>query len=159
VCGVLALLFIVIPALEIFVIIEVGGMLGALPTLGIIIVTGIAGAALAKHQGFAALRKLQESASEGRELGQSIASAALVLVAGVMMLTPGFITDTAGILLLVPPIRALAARRLVAWGRSRVSAGVVVGGFPQGQAGGFPPGPRPPDDSEDDPPPPGVIDV
>jgi UPF0716 protein FxsA len=151
VCGILALLFIVVPALEILVIIEVGGILGALPTLGVIIVTGIAGAALAKHQGFAAMRQLQGSMGEGREIGLSMVSAALVLVAGVMMLTPGFITDTAGILLLIPPVRRVVARRLVAWGQRRVvSGGVVMGGFPP-----------PPDRRDDDvdPPPPGVIDV
>ncbi|HUH00464.1 MAG TPA: FxsA family protein [Kofleriaceae bacterium] len=149
-CGILALLFIVVPALEILVIIEVGGILGALPTLGVIIVTGLAGAALAKHQGLAAMRQVQGSMGEGREMGLSMVSAALVLVAGVMMLTPGFITDTAGILLLVPPVRRVAARRLVAWGRRRVvTGGVVMGGFP-------PPERR---DDDLDPPPPGVIDV
>lgn len=151
-CGVLALLFIVVPALEILVIIEVGGLLGALPTLGIIIATGIAGAALARHQGFAAMRQLQGSMMEGHEMGASMASAALVLVAGVMMLTPGFLTDATGILLLIPPIRAVVARRLVAWGKKRVVTGnVVMGGF-------GPPGQRN-DDDADDPPPPGVIDV
>ncbi len=163
-CGVLALLFIVVPALEIYVLIKVGGIIGALPTIGVIIATGLIGAALAKHQGFAAVRKVQQSMLEGREVGTSLVGAALVLVAAVFMVTPGFVTDVTGILLLLPPFRALVAPVVLRWGRSRFTSGVIID---PGQMGGpmggpFPPGygQPPADDSDDhDPPPPGVIDV
>lgn len=148
VCGVLALLFIGVPAVEIYVLIKVGAIVGALPTLGIIIVTGMVGAALAKQQGMAALRKAQHSLMAGDEIGNSLVEGALVLVAAVLMLTPGFITDFVGIGLLLPPVRAIAARRIIAWGATRVHSNVVIGGFP---------GYEPRDD--DDEPPPGVIDV
>jgi UPF0716 protein FxsA len=158
VCGVLALLFIAVPALEIYVIIQVGGLVGPLATVGIIFATGIAGAALAKHQGFAAVRRMQEAMASGREIGRSMAEAALVLVAAVLMVTPGFLTDGVGIALLIPPIRALVAARLVIWGQQRVAhQTVVIGGFPQqpevgdDEAGA--------DQDRHDPPPPGVIDV
>ncbi len=150
-CGVLAALFIGVPALEIFVLIKVGGVIGALPTLGIIVLTGMVGAALAKHQGMAALRRVQHALAAGEEIGNSLVEAALVLVAGVLMLTPGFLTDLTGIALLLPPIRALAAAQVVKWGARRVQRTVVFGDF----ADFSPPG----DDDDEDPPPPGVIDV
>ena len=154
-CGVLALLFIAVPALEIYLIITVGGWLGPLPTLGVIVATGIAGAALAKHQGLATLGKLQQSMAEVREVGQSMAEAALVLVAGVMMLTPGFVTDAVGIALLIPPLRRVVAARIVDTARQRMQQrAVIIETY--GAAVGYP------DDGDDDtgePPPPGVIDV
>ena len=160
-CGVLALLFIVVPALEIYVLIKVGGIIGPLPTVGIIIGTGMAGAALAKHQGFAAVRKVQRAMMEGREVGGSLVGAALVLVAAVFMVTPGFITDTVGILLLLPPVRALIAPVIVRWGARRFISGVVIdpGMYNGHMPDDMPPGARRDDDDEADPPPPGVIDV
>lgn len=151
-CGVLALLFIAVPALEIYLIITVGGWLGPLPTLAIIIATGIAGAALARHQGLATIRRLQQSMSEMRQIGTSMAEAALVLVAGVLMLTPGFLTDAVGLALLVPPVRRAVAARLVVYGQSRVQAHTIT--IEDLRAG--PAGDR---DDEHGPPPPGVIDV
>ncbi len=154
-CGVLAFLFIGVPALEIYVLIKVGGILGALPTLGIIVATGVAGAALAKHQGLAAVKQVQLSLSSGDRIGRSLVEAALVLAAGLLMLTPGLITDAVGLSLLLPPVRAVVAARIVAWGASRVSSSTVVMGDMRdpGFGGGWS------DDDEDDPPPPGVIDV
>ncbi len=147
----LALLFIVVPALEIYLIIQVGQAFGALTTLGIIIATGVIGAALAKRQGLSAVQRMQRAMAEGQQIGSSLAEAALVLVAGVLMLTPGFITDVTGILLLLPPVRAVVARGLVKWGASRVQTVVFVD-----PTGGPTAGPH---DDEHDPPPPGVIDV
>jgi len=161
VCGILALLFIVVPALEIYVLIKVGGIIGALPTIGIIVGTGLTGAALAKHQGFAAVRKVQQSLSEGKEVGNSLTGAALVLVAAVLMVTPGFITDAVGILLLLPPTRALIAPLVLRWGKSRFHSAMVIEGGEQGPFPG-PFGGQPfqqDHDDEEDPPPPGVIDV
>lgn len=156
VCGVLALLFIAIPALEIYLIIAVGGWLGALPTVGIIFATGIAGAALAKHQGLATIRRLQASMQALDEVGRSMAEAALVLVAGVLMLTPGFLTDITGILLLIPPVRALVAERLVEYGRARMQMRTMTIDDLRGAG----PAAAPEAERDDvEPPPPGVIDV
>ncbi len=149
-CGVLALLFIVVPALEIYLIIQVGQAFGALTTLGIIIATGVIGASLAKRQGLSAVQRMQQAMAEGQQIGSSMAEAALVLVAGVLMLTPGFITDITGILLLLPPVRAVVARGLVKWAASRVQTVVFVD--PRDVVGQD-------DHDEHDPPPPGVIDV
>jgi UPF0716 protein FxsA len=155
VCGILALLFIVVPAMELYILIKVGGSIGAFNTIGIIVVTGFVGAALAKHQGFAAIRKMQQAMMEGRRIGTSLVSGALVVFAGALMLTPGFVTDSIGLLLLVPPIRAVAAGAIVKWGETRVVTTTTIppqyrdpGGFQRDQ-----------DEDDHDPPPPGVIDV
>jgi UPF0716 protein FxsA len=155
VCGVLALLFIAVPAVEIYLIIKIGSLIGAGATFGVIILTGIAGAALARTQGFAAMRSVQESLTRGDRIGTSLAGAALVLVAGVMMLTPGFLTDICGLALLVPPIRHRVAGVVVRNAAGRVVTHIDVnlpGAGPGRRAGNS-------NDDESDPPPPGVIDV
>lgn len=141
-CGVLALLFLVVPALEIFVVLQVGSLFGVWPTLAVIAATAVAGAWLTKTQGLWAVRKLQEAMLTGRELGDSLVAAALVLVAGVIMLTPGFITDILGFVLLIPPARAAIARALRRRLEGRMSRGGVVI-FGPGMPGG--PGARGPD--------------
>ncbi len=152
-CGLLALLFIVVPAVEIFVILQVGGWIGLWPTLALIIVTALAGAWLTQHQGFAAVRQLQESMLTGSRIGTSLIHAALVLAAGVVMLTPGFVTDAIGLFLLIPQGRELVARRLRKSLENRVARGDVMI-FPMGRARR--PGSR---DDDDDGRPPPVIDV
>ncbi len=166
VCGVLALLFIGVPALEIYVLIKVGAVFGLLTTMGIIIATGMAGAALAKRQGTVAMRQIQQSLMEGERIGRSMVEAALVLVAGVMMLTPGFLTDAVGLSLLVPPIRSMVAGAVVRWGEGRVTTQVGLGGFHvggpfgPGEQGPFGPGVQGPQTADDDPDDgPDVIDI
>ncbi len=146
VCGVLALLFVLIPALEMLLLIEVGEQLGAGWTLAIILATGLVGAALAKQQGLEALRSLREASARGRQVGHSLAEAALVLVAAVLLLTPGFCTDALGLALLVPALRRAVAERLVRRLAARMTAAALVEVA----------NPRRRDDDE---PPPGVIDV
>ena len=147
-CGVLALLFLVVPATEIYLIIEVGGFLGTMPTLAIIAVTAVLGAALAKSQGLAVLRQLQQAMASGQGTGLTIVEGCLVLVAGVTLLAPGFLTDSIGLALLVPPVRRAIAKHLA--GKVNVVSPMGMGGvsseFYQGS-------------DDDDLPPPGVIDV
>lgn len=152
VCGVLALLFLIIPATEIYVILRVGSLLGAGPTLAVIAVTAVVGAALAKSQGTAVLRQLQTSMAEGKGTGTAIVEGVLVLVAGVTLLAPGFITDAVGLALLLPPVRAVIARRLAA----KIQVGGMAG-MPNMPSNMYSPGDQTQD--ADDPPPPGVIDV
>ncbi len=143
-CGVLALLFLIIPALEIYVIIEVGGLLGTWATLAVIGVTAILGASLAKSQGVAVLTRLKDSMTSGEGTATAMVEGVLILVAGVTLLAPGFITDAVGLALLIPPIRGAIANHFA----GKMAAGVmnqVKPGFHQG--------------GDDDPPPPGVIDV
>ncbi len=151
--GLLALAFIAMPILEIWLILEIGGQLGLLNTIGVIIVTAVVGAALAKHQGLAALQKVQRALQTGEQVGTSMIEAALILVAAVMMLLPGFVTDGMGILLLLPPTRKLVAAVIARRFANRAQS-FVVGSFdPMGMGGVYG------DDDDRDPPPPGVIDV
>lgn len=123
----LLLLFTVIPFVELFLLLEVGRRVGALPTLGLVIATGVLGAALARAQGFAALQRIQREMAEGRMPAGALLDGVLILVAGVLLITPGVLTDAVGLLLLVPPGRALVARGLARWARGRVQ---VIHGFP-----------------------------
>lgn len=149
VCGLLALLFLVVPAIEIYLIVVVGGVIGPAATLAIVAVTAVVGAALARRQGLEVLRRLQESMATGRGIERSLAEGALVLVAGVLLLTPGFATDAVGLALLAPPVRRWAAGRILQ--RARRSSRIVF--VPMASS------PFPEQVEKDDPPPPGVIDV
>lgn len=152
VCGLLAALFIAVPALEIYVILEVGGRLGSLATLAIIVLTGLLGASLARHQGLAAMRELRASLAHGEAVGRSLVAGVLVLIAAAFLLTPGFVTDAVGFTLLVPPVRHLVAELIA----RRYAAQLAVRGFGAVVDPGLD-GRNRPDDH--DPPPPGVIDV
>jgi UPF0716 protein FxsA len=109
---ILVLAFIVVPLAELAVIIAVGNLLGLLPTLVLLLAISIAGAWLAKREGLAAWRRFQLAVAEGRVPTVEVADGAMVLLAGALLLTPGFLTDVVGVLLLLPPTRA-AVRRLV----------------------------------------------
>lgn len=99
-------ILLIVPLIEIALFIELGGLIGLWPTIGIVILTAVAGAVLLRLQGIAALRELQSRLGEGRDPGLVIAHGAMILVAGVLLLTPGFFTDAVGLLLLVPAVRA-----------------------------------------------------
>jgi UPF0716 protein FxsA len=132
----LFLLFTVVPVVELYLLIKVGGLIGALPTIAIVLVTGAAGASLARWQGLAALQEIQRAMNEGRVPGQELLAGVLVLAGGLLLVTPGLITDVTGLLLLVPPVRRLVARGLAGYFRHRIE--VHVGGF--GVPPGFGPG-------------------
>ena len=106
-------LFIGLPVLEIWLLIEVGGSIGLLPTLAVCVVTGVVGAWLARAQGGHVLRRVQERVARGEVPARELVDGLLILVAGVLLMTPGFVTDIAGVLLLLPPVRALVRH----WGQ------------------------------------------
>jgi UPF0716 protein FxsA len=103
----LVLLFIVVPVAEIYVIIQVGEAIGALPTVGLLVLDAFLGAALWRHQGRAAWRRFNQALAEGRVPGREVFDGAMVILGGALLLTPGFITDVIGALLLIPPTRSL----------------------------------------------------
>ncbi|MCB2127760.1 MAG: FxsA family protein [Rhodobacteraceae bacterium] len=107
-------LFVMVPMIEIALFIKVGGLIGLWPTLGIVIVTAIAGSYLVRVQGLAVLGRLRETLQDMSDPSEPIAHGALILVSGVLLLTPGFFTDTVGLLLLVPGLRAALIRRIAA---------------------------------------------
>ena len=103
----LILLFTIIPLVELAILIEIGRWLGLLPTLIIVIGTGILGAALAQHQGFKVITDIRNSLSIGRVPKEELLDALLILIGGVVLLTPGLMTDILGFLLLIPHSRVV----------------------------------------------------
>ncbi len=137
----LVLLFILVPIAEIYLIIQVGQAIGALPTVAILIVDSIVGAWLLRHQGRRAWTSFSETLAAGRVPHREILNGALVIFGGALLLTPGFLTDIVGLLLLIPPTRHVIGRgitRLVLR-RGPLRWGTVV----VQQAGRRPPPPRP----------------
>lgn len=106
----LVLLFILVPIAEIYLIIQVGQAIGPLPTVALLIVDSIVGAWLLRHQGRRAWTSFNEALAAGRMPHREILSGALVIFGGALLLTPGFLTDIAGLLLLIPPTRRVIAR-------------------------------------------------
>jgi UPF0716 protein FxsA len=102
----LVALFIVIPLVEIAVIIQVGDWLGIVNTIGLLILVSVVGAWLVKQQGLGVLRRIRDQQQAGQVPAAAVFDAALILVAGALLLFPGFVTDAVGLLLLLPPVRA-----------------------------------------------------
>jgi UPF0716 protein FxsA len=118
--AILALLFIVVPIAELALIIKVGSYLGVWPTIGLLIAISVGGAWLVKWQGIFTLRRIQVELAGGRLPTRQLVDGALIILAGALMLTPGFLTDIAGILLLIPPTRIAVRSALMRRFRGRV---------------------------------------
>lgn len=103
----LVLLFIAIPVVEIYVLIQVGEEIGALWTIGLLVLVSVVGAWLAKREGIGVWTRMQQQVSSGRVPAIELVDAFLILLAGALLLTPGFVTDVLAVVLLVPPTRAL----------------------------------------------------
>ena len=101
----LFLAFTIIPIIEIYLLIEIGSMFGALTAVTLVILTGFLGAFLARMQGLQTLYRIQESLREGRMPSGELLDALLIVIAGLVLLTPGFLTDSVGFLLLIPATR------------------------------------------------------
>jgi UPF0716 protein FxsA len=160
----LLLLFTVVPAIEIGLFVVVGGKLGLLNTLAVVLLVGVAGAALARAEGARVLLEIRDALAAGRMPTRELAEGALVVAAGALLLTPGFFTDILALLLLIPGSRHIAMALLMRWFEGRLQAGVAAGaaGGGQGQAGGGPwiisignprPGPMAGPDADGDGPP------
>ncbi len=110
------LAFLIVPILEIYLLITVGGWIGVLPTIGLIILTAILGSMLLRQQGLATLREAQRSMAQGAVPAKSLLDAVFLAVGGVLLLTPGFFTDAIGFACLLPAGRSwlvkLALRRV-----------------------------------------------
>lgn len=106
------LILLALPILEIAVFILVGGQIGVLPTIGLVLLASIAGGILLRIQGFGALRRIQRDMEENRDPGREIAHGAMIMLAGILLLIPGFITDLVGLLLFIPLVRDFAWRFL-----------------------------------------------
>lgn len=110
----LALLFVTVPLAELALLVWVGRRMGLVPTVALVVATGLAGAALARWQGLATLARFRAALDAGRLPHGELVDGTLILVAGAVLLTPGLLTDVAGFLLLVPPVRRLVRERTMA---------------------------------------------
>ena len=164
-------LFVAVPLIEIALFIQVGGLIGLWPTLAIVLLTAIVGTALMRSQGAQAWAEVQRAFAELRDPSRPLAHGVMILIAGMLLLTPGFFTDTVGLLLLVPAVRDAVMRYLarhvqvtrVQMGGTRREAhrppygeGVIDGDYVveerDGEAGRRAPPDLPPEIDEDQPP-------
>jgi UPF0716 protein FxsA len=116
----LVVLFIVVPIVELYVIIQVGQAIGVLWTIALLLADSILGSVLMRSQGRAAWRRFNQAVAAGRIPAREVLDGVLVIFGGALLLTPGFVTDVFGLLLLLPPTRALVRRLLVARFAGRV---------------------------------------
>lgn len=108
----LFLAFTIIPAVELYLIIRVGNLLGPWQTVAFILGTGILGAYLAKREGLSVLRTVVSEAQQGFPSGTRIIEGVLVAAGAILLITPGVLTDITGILIILPPVRRFLAPRL-----------------------------------------------
>jgi len=130
----LFLLFTLVPLIELSLLIEIGKRIDVWPTLALVIVTGVIGAALAKHEGLRTLNHIRTDLNAGHLPADRLVDALLILIAGALLVTPGILTDGIGFLLLLPPFRSLVREHL----KKRFQSKFVIM-----HPGGFH---RPPDD-------------
>jgi UPF0716 protein FxsA len=125
----LVVALLVLPLVELWVILQVAGQIGAAATLLCLVAISLLGAWLVKREGLGVWRRLQTQLQQRRSPHIEVVDGFLLLVAGVLLLAPGFITDVVGLLLLLPPVRAVARRPVLSWARRRVQSQrlVVIG--------------------------------
>ena len=117
----LILLLTIVPIVELALLIELGRATSTFFTIGVIILTGVVGAILARMQGLAVWRRIRAEMSRGQLPGDSLLDGAMILVAAALLVTPGLLTDATGFLLLAPPTRAVFRRVLKAWVKRRIA--------------------------------------
>lgn len=118
----LLILFILVPITEIFVLIKVGQVAGALPTVGMILLTAVIGLALLRQQGYSAIARAKQKMEQGTMPAGEMVEGLFLAVGGALLLTPGFITDFIGFCCLIPGVRRL----IIGWGFARMLKGRVV---------------------------------
>lgn len=136
--AILVVLFIVVPILELWVIIEVGSLIGVLPTLALLLADAVLGSLLLRHQGRGAWQRFNQAIAERRFPAREVADGLLIAIGATLLLTPGFLTDIVGAIFLIPPTRALVRRLMRGWATRRF----LLVGVPAGAAYRSAAGPR-----------------
>ena len=122
----LFVLFLIVPVIEIYLLIKVGSFIGAVPTVAALLLISLAGAWLVRHQGFHILARIQAELGQGRLPAAELLDGALVLVGGVLLLTPGFFTDFLALFFLIPASRAVIKQALGIWLQRKLSRGQFI---------------------------------
>lgn len=122
----LFILFIIIPVIELYLLIKVGSIIGALPTVALILSISLAGAWLVRHQGLRILLRVQSEMMQGKLPAGELVDGALVLVGGVLLAAPGFFTDFLGLFFLIPLTRSIIKKVTILWLQRKLSQGVVT---------------------------------
>lgn len=133
----LFLSFLAVPVLEIYVILQIGGFIGTWPTVALLVADSVLGAWIVRREGLRAWRSLQNTMLAGAVPDRALADAALVLVGGAMLLTPGFVTDVFGFVMVLPLTRPAVRGALSAYAKRRLRARVTTH-TTTGTAGGQP---------------------
>lgn len=120
---ILVLAFAALPLIEIFVLLQAGAAIGALPVIALCVLTAILGGAVIRLQGLAAIARARADLNEGRPPVAPAVDGALLAVAAPFLMTPGFVTDAIGFALLTPPLRRALARRALVWLKGRIAKG------------------------------------
>ncbi|MGH9184827.1 MAG: FxsA family protein [Acidimicrobiales bacterium] len=128
--AVLALLFLLVPLIELAVIIQVGGAIGVLNTIGLLVAISVVGGWLVRREGMGVLRRIQRSLDRHELPHREVVDGGLILLAGALLLTPGFLTDVFGVLLLLPPTRAVVRGAVLHRLRRRATLVTMVGSGP-----------------------------
>ena len=123
---------VIVPIVEIYVLLQVGQLLGVLPTVVLLVVMSLLGAYLLRREGARTWRAFRTALASGRLPAAEVADGALVILGGALLLTPGFATDAFGLLCVVPPTRAVLRRLLTRQVARRLSVGPLLGGGPFG---------------------------
>ena len=110
----LLFLFIFIPMIELYLLVMIGARIGFLPTIGLIVFTGILGASLARQQGVSTLSRIQSEIKSGRPPTDELIEGALIVIGGIVLLTPGVLTDLFGFAMMVPKFRKYVSKSLKA---------------------------------------------
>lgn len=118
--------FLALPIIEIYVILQIGGLIGTWPTVGLLIADSVLGAWVVRREGLRAWRAVRETLLVGRMPERELADAALILVGGALLLTPGFVTDAFGFLVVLPAIRPVVRSILTAYAKRRLAARVTT---------------------------------
>jgi len=142
------ILFLVIPIIEIYFLIKVGEVIGAFPTIVLVVLTAVIGAGLLRQQGLSTLARFQQNLSTGKIPAQEMVEGIMLAVGGALLMTPGFVTDSIGFLCLLPFSRKFIAAKVIKRSSAKFTAGMsggFTGGF-SGESGGFY---RDPSDSSD----------
>jgi len=124
--GYLILLFTLVPLIELAILIKIGQYMGVAYTIGIVLLTGVAGAYLAKMQGLVTLQKIQEDINQGMMPADKLFDGVLILCSGILLLTPGLLTDIIGFMGLIPLTRNLLKRWVKAKVEDIISQGKVI---------------------------------